>query len=162
MLGGLGLYLAGGFNVGDKGQMNEQRVFLAQIPAQLADGLDEGQPFDVADGATDLNDGHIGTTIQLQNRLLNFIGDVRDHLHRSTQVFPTTLLHDHRIVNPAGGVVVLLAHDRVGVPLVMAHIQIGFGTVVGDVHLAVLKRVHGAWIHIDIRIQLLKGDGQSS
>ena len=40
----------------------------------------------------------------------------------------------------------------------MAQIQVGFGTVFGDEHLAVLERAHGAGIHVDVGIQLEHGD----
>jgi len=42
----------------------------------------------------------------------------------------------------------------------MAKIQVGLRPVVGDIHLAVLEGVHGAGVHINVRVQLLKGDGQ--
>ncbi len=54
----------------------------------------------------------------------------------------------------------LLAQGDRGVALVMPQVQVGFGPVFGDVDLAVLERVHGAGVHIDIGVQLLKGDAQ--
>ena len=54
----------------------------------------------------------------------------------------------------------LLAQGDRGVALVMPQIQVGFRPVFGDVDLAVLERVHGPGVHIDIGVQLLKGDAQ--
>ncbi|MND01068.1 hypothetical protein D3C83_199040 [compost metagenome] len=40
----------------------------------------------------------------------------------------------------------------------MPQVQVGFGAVLGDEHLAVLERRHGARIHVDVGIQLDVGD----
>ena len=50
----------------------------------------------------------------------------------------------------------------IDITLVVAQIQVSFGAVIGDEHLAVLIRAHGTGIHIDIRVQLLSGDPQSA
>ncbi len=42
----------------------------------------------------------------------------------------------------------------------MAHVEIGFGAVVGDVDLAMLERVHRPGIDVDVGIQFLEGDGE--
>jgi hypothetical protein len=41
---------------------------------------------------------------------------------------------------------------------VVAQVKIGFGTVFGDEHLAVLKRAHGARIDVDVGVELEMGD----
>ena len=43
----------------------------------------------------------------------------------------------------------------------MAQVEVGFRAVVGDEHLAVLKRVHGAGVDVDVGVELLDGDGQA-
>jgi hypothetical protein len=43
-----------------------------------------------------------------------------------------------------------------GETLIVTQVEIRFGTVVGDKHLAVLEGIHGAGIDIDVGIQLLK------
>ena len=161
MLGGLGLDLSGGLDVRHQGQVDVERIFLAKITSQLPDGLDKGQSFNIPDGAADLDNGHINTAVQLQDSGLDLIGDMGDHLDGTTQIFTLSFLGDHRIIDTARGVIVFLGHDRVGITFIMAHVQIRFRTIVGDVHLSVLKRVHGAGINVDIRVQFLEGDGQS-
>jgi hypothetical protein len=42
--------------------------------------------------------------------------------------------------------------------LVVAQVEVGFGTVLGDEHLAVLERAHGARIDVDVGIELEMGD----
>ena len=44
----------------------------------------------------------------------------------------------------------------------MTQIQVGFGSVIRHEHLAVLQRAHGAGIHVDIRIQLLRSHLQAA
>src|SRR5262245_2625037 len=39
----------------------------------------------------------------------------------------------------------------------MTQIEVGFGAIVGDVHLAVLVRAHRARIDVDVGIELLQG-----
>ena len=39
----------------------------------------------------------------------------------------------------------------------MAKIQIGLGTVVGDEYLAVLNRVHGTRVNVDVGVKFLHG-----
>ena len=42
--------------------------------------------------------------------------------------------------------------------LVMAEVEVGLRAVRGDEHLAVLKRAHGARIHVDVGIELHHAD----
>ena len=59
-----------------------------------------------------------------------------------------------RRVDLAGRDVVEPRHLRRHEPLVVTEVEVGLGAVVGDEHLAVLRRVHRARIHVDVRIQL--------
>jgi hypothetical protein len=47
-------------------------------------------------------------------------------------------------------------------PFVMPKIQIGFGAVIGNKDLTMLKGIHGPRVNIDIRVQFLDGDPQPS
>jgi hypothetical protein len=40
----------------------------------------------------------------------------------------------------------------------MSQVQVGFGAVLGNKDLAVLKRTHGAGVHVEVWIALLQGD----
>ena len=44
----------------------------------------------------------------------------------------------------------------------MAQVQVGLGAVVGDVDLAVLERVHGARVHVQVGIEFLDGHPQAA
>ena len=44
----------------------------------------------------------------------------------------------------------------------MSEVEVGFGSVLGDVDLAVLIGAHGAWVDVDVGIELLSGDLETS
>ena len=55
----LGLQLAGGADERHQRQVDVERVLAADVLPQLADGLDERQALDVADGAADLDEDDV-------------------------------------------------------------------------------------------------------
>ncbi len=161
VLGRLGLEFAGGFDVGHQGQMDEQRALATQLHPHLADGLQKGQRFDVAHRATDFDQGDVGLAGAQADAALDFVGDVRDHLHRAAEVVAAPLLADHVFVDAPGGEVVAPGGGHAGEAFVMTQIEIGFGAVAGHEHLAVLERAHGAGIDIDVGVELDQGDLES-
>jgi hypothetical protein len=84
-----------------------------------------------------------------------------DHLYGLAQVFPLPLLIDHVLVDPAGGDVVGLARGHIQEALVVPQVQVGLGPILGHEALAVLVRVERAGVHVDVRVQLLDGDGEA-
>ena len=157
VLGGFGLDLTCGMDERHIGQVDEQGVLAAQVGADLADGFQEGQRLDVAHRAADFHNRHIGVAGTGVHLGLDFVGDVRNHLHGTTQVVATALFGDHRFVHLAGGEVVALLHLGLDEALVVAEVQVGFGPVFSDEHLAMLERTHCPRIHVDVRIQLEHG-----
>ena len=85
-----------------------------EIVAELADGFQERQALDVADGAADLHQHEIEFIgVALDRCFLDRVGDVRDHLHGGAEIVAAALLGDHLGVDPPGGGVVQLAwHAR--------------------------------------------------
>ena len=159
MLGGLGLVLPGGLQVGHQGDVEIQGVAPAHFPAHLADGLQEGLALDIAGGASHLSDDHIGPGLLAHgvDEPLDLIGDVGDHLDCLAKVFPPPLLGDDVGVHPAGGQVGEPVQVLVNEPLVVAQVQVGLRPVLSDKDLPMLIGTHGARVHIDIRVQLLGG-----
>ena len=129
-----------------------------ELEAELADGLEERQRLDVAHGAADLDDHHVDAVGQPQHRLLDLVGDVRDDLHGLAEVVAAPLLVDHRLVDLAGGVVVMARGEGVGEALVVAEVEVGLGAVVGDEDLAVLVGRHGPGIDVDVGVELHQRD----
>ena len=91
----LGLGLAGRLEIGDQRQMDVEDVGLADVEGELANGLEERQPFDVADGAADLGDDHVDVVgDQLADGGLDLIGDVRNDLDRFAEIVAGPFLLD--------------------------------------------------------------------
>ena len=144
--------------------MHEEHVLAAELVAHLAGGLDERLRLDVADGAADLGDDHVGLGAlgRLQpHAALDLVGDVRDDLHGVAEVLAAALLGDHRRVDLAGGDVRGLAQVDVEEPFVVTDVEVGLGPVVGHEDLAVLERVHRARIHVQVWVELLHDDPES-
>src|SRR5690606_9948623 len=113
-------------------------------------------------GAADLDQGHVVAFGGLVDAAPDLVGDVRDHLHGRAEVVATALLADHGFVDPAGGDRIAAAQAGAHEALVVAQVQVGLGTVVGDVDLAVLERAHRARVHVDVRVQLHHRDLQAT
>ena len=160
MLGGLGLELAGGGQGGQQRHVDVEHVLAADVLAHLADGLEERQRLDVADGAADLDDDDVGGAVarHAPDALLDLVGDVRDDLDGAAEVVAAALLGDDRLVDAPGGDVGQLGQVLVDEALVVAQVEVGLGAVVGDEDLAVLERRHRARVHVDVRVELQDGD----
>ena len=159
MLRRLGLQFAGRRNVRHQRQMHVDRRAARQIVAELADGFEKRQAFDVADRAADFDQHEIDVLVAVDDELLDGVGDVRNDLHGAAEVIAAPLLGEDLLVDAPRGDVVRLLGRHAGEALVVAEIEIGFRAVVGDEHLAVLIRAHGARIDVQIGIELFQADG---
>jgi len=141
--------------------VDEETVVFSFIDAKNPQRFEERQTFDVADRPAYFADDHVdagrhhGT-----DGVADLCRHVRHHLHRAAEVVAPALLLDDRVVDPARCVVAVPVRGRAGKTLVMAEVEIGLCAVVGHVHLAVLVRVHGAGVHVEVRIKLLVDDRQ--
>ena len=88
----------------------------------------------------------------------DFVGDMRNDLHRAAEIIAAPFLLDHALVNLAGGEIIAPAHPCADEALIMAQVKVGFRSVFSNKYLAVLKWTHGAGIHVDIGIQLKRGN----
>ena len=160
VLGGLGLHLLAA-DQRDQGQVHVEDVLAAEVVLQLPDRFQEGQRLDVADGPPHLHHDHLGLRLAGDplDALLDLVGDVGDDLHRRAQVVAAPLLGDHLGVDLAGGHVGGRRHVLVDEALVVAEVEVGFRPVVGDEHLTVLVGAHGARVDVEVRVELLDGDG---
>jgi hypothetical protein len=162
MLGRLGLQLASRADVGHQGDVDVEGVAGSPVEAELADGLQEGERLDVTHGSAHFDDGHIGALGILDDLALHLVGDVRDYLHRAAQVIPSALLVDDGKVHLAGGEVALLGEAGIGETLVMPQVQVGFGAIVGDEDLPMLERRHGSRVNVNVGVQLLQRNPQTT
>ena len=164
VLRGLGLVLVRAAQKGHQRDMNKEAVLSADLQRDLADGLQKGLGLDVADRAADFGDDHIGVGFLTHpvNKFLDFIGDVRDDLHRGAEILPPALLVEHVPVDLSRGQVGVFVQILVDEAFIVPKIQIGFGAVLGHIHLPMLIRAHGSRIDIDVGVELLRRHLQPS
>jgi hypothetical protein len=125
--------------------VDRQRLGARALVPELANRLDEGQRFDVADGAADLAQDEVEVGVEVGgDELLDRIGDVRDDLDGGAEIVAAPLALDDALVDPARGHVVALAGRDAGEALVMAEVEIGLGAVVRHIDFAVLVGRHRA------------------
>ena len=160
VLGRLGLRLADHPDDGHQRDVHVEHVLAADVLAELADGLEEGQRLDVADRAADLGDEHVDVEALRQpvDARLDLVRDVRDDLDRAPEVVAAALLGDDAVVDAAGRHVGVALDELVEEALVVAQVEVGLGAVLGDEDLAVLEGAHGAGVDVDVGVELLARD----
>ena len=83
---------------GHQGHVHEGTVFAPHLVAQLPDGFQEGERFDVSYGAADLDDLEVGLFRfgERADPRFDLVGDVGDHLNGLPEVVAAPLLREHR------------------------------------------------------------------
>ena len=99
VLRGLGLELLSCGDPRDKRDVDEEGVIASQVLAHLADGFEEGQRLDVADGAADLDDADVALGGDLALGVLDLVRDMRDDLDGLAEVVAAALLRDDLLVD---------------------------------------------------------------
>ena len=87
---------------------------------------------------------------------------MRDYLYGAAQVRPLALLGYHRVVDLAGGDIVGLGSVHAEEALVVSEVEVGLGTVLRDIALAVLVRIQRTGVDVDIGVELLDCDSQAA
>src|SRR5439155_15918254 len=105
-------------------------------------------PYRVAD----LHEGDVHQPLPRdpQNPGLDLVGDVRDDLHGAPEVVAAPFLLDDGVVDLPRGHVVLAVHGHAEEPLVVPHVEVRLGAVVGDGDVPVLVGAHGAGVHVQV------------
>ena len=144
--------------------MDADEVLLRHLPLELAYGLDERLALHVTHSAADLGDDHVvlSAAAEQQHAALDFVGDVGHYLHGLAEVRPLALLGDDGVVDFAGGDVVRLGGVDVQETLVVPEVQVGLGSVLGDIALTVLVRIERTGVDVDVRVELLDGYSQAA
>ena len=143
-----------------QGQVHGDGVGMAGFQAKLPHRFQKRQTLDIAYRPPHFHDDHIGIRLagQQHNTLLDLIGDVGDHLHRSTKIIAPPLFRDHSIVNLPGGHIVHLRHVLIDKALVMSQIEVGLRPIFGNKHFTMLVGAHRPRIHIQVGIEFHDGD----
>ena len=131
---------------------------VSQIDAELTNGFDKRQRFNITYCPTDLDDADVCITGAELNAALDLIGDVRDDLYGGTEVIAAPFLCNNTAVNSAGGEIAVPARGRVDETLIVTEVEVRFGAILGNKYLAMLKRTHSPWIYIQVGIQLDHAD----
>ena len=161
MLRGFGLHLPRRLDVGHERDVQEERVGAADALTHLAGRFEEWQRFDIPDGATQLVDDDIDVaSVHREHPRADLVGDMWDDLYGVAEVVATTLFRDDGGIDLAGGDIRVGGEVDVEETLVVADVEVGLCAVLGDEHLAVLEGVHGAGVHVEVRIQLLHGHAE--
>ena len=162
VLGGLGLVLARGSDVGHERHVHVADVAVAGIHAELPDGLQERQDLDVSNRATHLGDDNVDVVAgQHPDAALDLVGDVGDDLDGPPQEFAAPLGGYDRRVDGAGGGVRIAGQVLVDEPFVVPEVEVGLAAVVGHEHLAVFERVQRSRVDVDVRVQFLDDDPEA-
>ncbi len=119
-------------DVGHQRQMREHHIFRAKLQAHLANRFQERQRLDVAHRAADFHEHDVHADCYFAKRGLDFIGHVRNYLHRLAEIIATALFGDDGFVDAAGGPIMVARQMRGSETLVVAEIKIGFSAVVGN------------------------------
>ncbi len=84
--------------------MNIQHIVPAHVAFHLTDGLQEGQALNIAYRAADFYDGNLSFAFvrHLHDPTLDFIGNMRNHLHRAAVVITATFLRQDGPVDLTG------------------------------------------------------------
>ena len=85
-----------------------------------------------------------------------------NYLHGLAEVIAAALFAEDGFVDAAGRPVIVAAEFGVGEALVVAEVEIGLRTVLGDEDFTVLKRAHGPRINVEVRIAFLQGDFETA
>ena len=77
--------------------MNIKNIAPSDIFAHLANSFKIGFALNISHGATNLNDHHIGVGAACHrvHAILDLVGNMRDNLNGTTQIFATPLFGDH-------------------------------------------------------------------
>ena len=153
-----------GRDAGQQGQMDVEHVLLAHVIAKLANRLEVGERFNVSDRPADFDDDDLGLLLARNpvDPLLDLIRHVGNDLDGRSEVVAAPFLRDDGVVDLPSGQVRRPSDIAVDEALVMAEVEVGFGSVFGHEDLAVLIGRHRPRVDVQVRIHLERGDGETS
>ena len=143
--------------------MDVAHVVAACFVAELTNCLKKRQNFDVANGATYFGDHYIDIVGRdTVDTTLNFIGDVGNDLYGFSEIVATALCGQHSLINRTSCCIGTTRQIFIDETFVVTQVEVGFAAIVGYKHFTMLKRIHGAWVDVDVRVELLHGDAQAA
>ena len=161
VLGRLGLHLLPAHDRHERA-VHIEDVLPAEVVFHLPDRFQEGEALDVSHRPPHLHDDHIRLRVlrRAEDLFLDHVGDVRDHLHGRPQVVAAALARDYLLVDLPGRHIGSHRQVLVDEALVVTEVEVGLRAVVGDEDLTVLVGAHRPGVDVQVRVELLQGDGE--
>ena len=153
MLGRFCLEFSSSWDVGQKCQMNIDRMAARQIIAELADRLKKRQALNVAYRAANFDQHKIDPVIAFQHKFFDVICNVRNDLHGRAQIIAAPLSGYNILIDTSRGNIILPVGGAPCKALVMAKIKISLRPVISNENFAMLRRAHRARIYIEVGIK---------
>ena len=145
VLRGLALELARAGDLHDHGHMDEQHILLSLLSGYLPDGLEERLRLDIADGAADLGDKHIGLpVVHLVDAGFDLVGDVRDDLHGAAEISALALTAQDAPVDLARRHGAARGQALVREALIVAEVKVGSEQPERTMFFSGMRPLHGA------------------
>ena len=140
--------------------MNEQTVFPAYFQRNLTYRFNKRLRLNIANGSTNFSNYYIsiGLLAYTVNEFFNFIGDVRNNLHRRAKIFTASFFVQHIPVNLAGSKIGIFIKFFINKAFIMTQVKVSFGAIFGYINFPVLIRAHGTRVNVNIGIQFLGGN----
>ena len=88
---------------------------------------------------------------------LDFICNMRNYLYGTSAVITAAFFVKYRPVDLSSGNIGILGQAFIDKTFIMSQVQVSLSSVIGNKYLAVLYRVHCAWVNVNIRIEFLHG-----
>ena len=158
LLGGLCFEFARSLQIRQEGDVDKEDVFLADFERELAQGFQEGEAFDVADGTADFGDEDVDVFAGSVHTVFNLVRDVGNDLNGFAEVIAAAFLLEDVFVDLPRSEVVETAEFAVGEAFVVPQVEVGFGAVVENVDFAVLEGAHCPGVDVQIGVEFLDSD----
>ena len=95
-------------NPGHQRHMHKNAILTALLMPHLPDSFQERQRFDIAHRTANFHDHYVHIFRNLLDTRLDFVGYMRNHLHRLAQIIAAPLALNDRFVNTPTGQVIRL------------------------------------------------------
>ena len=89
---------------------------------------------------------------------LDLIGDMRDDLYRTSAKVSAAFFLQNGPVNLTGSYIGIFSQAFINETLIVSKVKVSFSAVVCDEDFAVLYRVHGTWVDVDVGVKFLHGN----
>src|SRR6266581_1717208 len=144
--------------------MHVHHILRTGFQNELPDRFKKWETLNVSGRAADLGDHYVifARIGEFANTVLDYVGDMRDHLHSFPQIIAAPLLQDDRFVNLAACQVIVPGKNTVREPLIMTKIKVGFRAIVQHINFAMLEWIHRPRVNVEIRIEFLENNAQTT